>query len=77
MQPIETNDCGHLLDIIEEKEQTGSIIITTQFPIDTWHSKMPDPTVADAVCDRLTHAAIKFNLEGDSMRKNNTKSGSK
>jgi DNA replication protein DnaC len=77
MQPIETIDCGPLLDIIEEKEQTGSIIITTQFPIDTWHLKLPDPTVADAVCDRLTHGAIKFNLEGDSMRKNNTKSAPK
>jgi DNA replication protein DnaC len=77
MQPIETVDCGPLLDVIEEKEQTGSIIITTQFPIDKWHLKLPDPTVADAICDRLTHGAIKFNLEGDSMRKIKSKSASK
>jgi DNA replication protein DnaC len=77
MQPIETNDCGPLLDVIEEKEQTGSIIVTTQFPIDKWHLKLPDPTVADAICDRLTHSAIKFYLEGDSMRKNKTKSAAK
>lgn len=69
MNPIEVTDCAPLLDIIEEKEQTGSIIITTQFPIDKWHLKLPDPTTADAVCDRLTHAAIKFNLKGESMRK--------
>jgi DNA replication protein DnaC len=74
MQPIENIDCGPLLDVIEEKEQTGSIIITTQFPIDKWHLKLPDPTVADAICDRLTHGAIKLNLEGDSMRKNKIKS---
>jgi DNA replication protein DnaC len=77
MQPIETIDCGPLLDIIEEKEQTGSIIITTQFPIAKWHLKLPDPTVADAICDRLTQGALKFNLEGDSMRKDKEKSASK
>lgn len=74
MHPIEINDCGPLLDIIEDKDQTGSIIITTQFPIPKWHLKLPDPTVADAICDRLTQCAIKFNLEGDSMRKGKTKS---
>ena len=42
-------DCGPLLDVIEEKEQTGSIIITTQFPIEKWHLKLPDLTVADAI----------------------------
>ena len=77
MQPIESIDSGPLLDVIEEKEQAGSIIITTQFPVDKWHLKLPDPTVADAVCDRLTHGAIKFNLEGDSMRKNKSKSAAK
>jgi DNA replication protein DnaC len=74
MQPIETADCGPLLDVIEEKEQAGSIIITTQFPIDKWHLKLPDPTVADAICDRLTHTAIKLNLKGESMRKEKEKS---
>jgi DNA replication protein DnaC len=77
MQPIEINDCGTLLDIIEEKDQTGSIIITTQFPVDKWHLKLPDPTVADAICDRLTHTAIKLNPDGPSMRKEKEKSQSK
>ena len=57
---LQINDGGMLLDVIEEKEQTGSIIITTQFPIEKWHLKLPDPTVADAICDRLTHTAIRF-----------------
>jgi DNA replication protein DnaC len=77
MTPIEINDCGPLLDVIEEKEQAGSIIITTQFPVDKWHLKLPDPTVADAICDRLTHGSIKLNLKGDSMRKDKEKSASK
>jgi len=69
MQPIENVDCGSLLDIIVEKDQTGSIVITTQFPADKWHLKLPDPTVADAICDRLTHGSIKLNVKGESMRK--------
>jgi DNA replication protein DnaC len=77
MQPIENTDCGPLWDVIEEKEQTGSIIITTQFPIEKWHLKLPDPTVADAICDRLTHGAVKLHLEGESMRKNKLKSAPK
>jgi DNA replication protein DnaC len=77
MTPIEINDCGPLLDVIEEKEQAGSIIITTQFPVDKWHLKLPDPTVADAICDRLTHGSIKLNLKGDSMRKDKEKSAPK
>jgi DNA replication protein DnaC len=36
--------------------------------------KLPDPTIADALCDRITHGAIKFNLEGESMRKEKQKS---
>jgi DNA replication protein DnaC len=77
MHPIEAVDCGPLLDIIEEKEQTGSIVVTTQYPIDKWHLKLPDPTVADALCDRITHGAIKFHLEGESMRKETRKSAAK
>lgn len=75
MHPIQQPDLGDLMDIIEEKEQTGSIIVTTQFPVDKWHLKLPDPTVADAICDRLVHGAITINLKGEeSMRKKRPKS---
>jgi DNA replication protein DnaC len=77
MQPIEATDLGALMDIVEQKEQTGSLIITTQYPIEKWHLKMPDPTVADAICDRLVHAAFKLHLNGNSMRKEKAKSHSK
>ena len=69
MHPIEQTDLGDLMEIIEQKDQTGVLIITTQFPIDKWHLKLPDPTVADAICDRLVHRSIKLKLKGDSMRK--------
>ena len=74
MQDITTQDLAALLEIIEEKQQTGSIIITTQYPIPKWHQRFPDPTMADAICDRLVNKAYKFHLEGESRRKNDTKS---
>jgi DNA replication protein DnaC len=75
MQEVSTQDLSPLMDIIEAKQQTGSIIITTQYPIVKWHHRMPDPTMADAICDRLTSTAYKFNLKGEqSMRGKNQKS---
>jgi DNA replication protein DnaC len=75
MQEVSVQDLAPLMDIIEEKQQTGSIIFTTQYPIAKWHHRMPDPTMADAICDRLTSKAYKFNLKGDqSMRIKNQKS---
>jgi DNA replication protein DnaC len=75
MQEVSTQNLAPLMDIIEEKQQTGSIIITTQYPIAKWHHRMPDPTMADAICDRLTSTAYKFNMKGDqSMRGKNQKS---
>jgi DNA replication protein DnaC len=49
------------------------LIISTQYPLQLWHKKLPDPTVADALCDRLIHKAYKFELGGESMRKSNKK----
>lgn len=79
MHEVSEQDISSLMDIIEEKQQTGSIIITTQYPITKWHHRMPDPTIADAICDRLVANAYKFNLKGDggSMRNKNNKSQAK
>jgi DNA replication protein DnaC len=75
MQEVTVQDLAPLMDIIEEKQQTGSIIVTTQYPIAKWHHRMPDPTMADAICDRLTSKAYKFNMKGDqSMRVKTQKS---
>ena len=49
MQQVSTQDLSALMDIIEEKQQTGSIIVTTQYPSAKWHHRMPDPTIADAI----------------------------
>jgi DNA replication protein DnaC len=75
MSPIDVNEISHLLEIVEQRQQSGALIITTQLPIDTWHHQLKDPTLSDAICDRLVHQAYKFNLKGDSMRKKTKKSG--
>ena len=59
-----------LLEIVEDRYQAGATIITSQCPIGDWHPNIGDPTLADAICDRLFHNAYKIELRGDSMRKN-------
>ena len=49
-----------------------STLITSQLPVDAWHRHLDDPTLADAILDRLVHNAYKIELKGDSMRKKKT-----
>jgi DNA replication protein DnaC len=60
-----------LLEVIEDRYQAGSTVIASQCPISEWHVNIGDPTLADAVCDRLLHNAYKVTLKGESMRKKN------
>ena len=64
------NDLAHiLLELLDMQLAMGSVIITSQYPHETWHELFSDPTVADAILDRLIHGAYSFELEGESMRK--------
>jgi len=58
-----------LLEILEDRHDTRSTIVTSQLPLDQWHHIIGDPTLADAILDRLVHNAYKINLKGESMRK--------
>jgi DNA replication protein DnaC len=61
---------GHdLLDVIEERHGRGSLIIASQLPFQDWHETLPDPTVADAIMDRIIHNSHRILLTGPSMRK--------
>jgi len=71
MQPITRDQLCELMELIEERDQLGPIIITTQYPPNKWHSLFDDPTIADAICDRLIPIAIKLNLKGKSLRGKN------
>jgi len=58
-----------LMEIVEDRYQAGSIMITSQLPIDAWHDVIDEPTFADAILDRLIHNAHRMPLDGQSMRK--------
>jgi DNA replication protein DnaC len=57
------------LEILEDRHQLHSTVIASQIPAGHWHELMDNPTVADAILDRLIHNAYKINLKGESMRK--------
>ncbi len=57
-----------LLEIVEDRYQLGATVIASQCPISDWHPNLGDPTLADAICDRLLHNAYRIELRGDSMR---------
>ena len=59
-----------LMEIVEDRYEAGSIVITSQLPVDTWHDVIGEPTFADAIMDRLVHNAYRLKLDGQSMRKN-------
>ena len=58
-----------LLEILEDRHGTRSTLVTSQLPVDKWYDIIGDPTLADAIMDRLIHNAYKINLKGESMRK--------
>lgn len=58
-----------LLELLEDRYQRCSTLITSQFPVEHWHDRIGDPTLADAILDRLVHNAYRLTLTGDSLRK--------
>lgn len=58
-----------LLELLDDRHQARSTIATSQLPVPSWHETMADPTLADALLDRLVHNAYRIELRGDSMRK--------
>jgi DNA replication protein DnaC len=62
-----------LLEVMEDRDGNRSTIMTSQLPVEAWHDHLGDPTVADAICDRLLHRAHRIVLQGPSRRKEVTK----
>ena len=58
-----------LLEILEDRVGRKSSIIVSQIPVDKWHQVIGDPTLADAICDRIVHSAHRIELKGESVRK--------
>ena len=58
-----------LLELLEDRHGRRATLVTSQLPLEHWHEALGDPTLADAILDRLVHNAYKITLKGDSMRK--------
>lgn len=58
-----------LMEIVEDRHGRGSILITSQLPVPTWHDVIGEPTLGDAILDRIVHNAYRLELDGPSMRK--------
>jgi DNA replication protein DnaC len=66
---IDESQYRQFLEILDDRHGAGSTLITSQFPVNLWHETIDDPTVADAILDRLIHNSHRIELKGESMRK--------
>lgn len=69
LAPLELSERRDLLELLDDRYDKRSCVICTQLPIERWHDVIGDPTLADAILDRLVHNAYRLGLEGESMRK--------
>lgn len=69
VSPLTDEQRRDLLEIVDERHNSKSTIITSQLPVKLWHEAIGDKTLADAILDRLVHNAYRFELKGESMRK--------
>jgi DNA replication protein DnaC len=69
LTPMKDAERRDLLEVIEDRYDRCSTVITSQLPTKTWHEALGDPTIADAICDRLVHNAHMLSLRGPSMRR--------
>ncbi|MBC6456155.1 MAG: ATP-binding protein [Hormoscilla sp. SP5CHS1] len=66
---LSPNDARELLDFLDERYRRAACLLATQFPVNQWHAQIQDPTLADAILDRLVHDSLRLTLKGESMRK--------
>lgn len=69
LKKLDNKQCTMMLDIIDDRHGKSSTIITSQLPVKTWYDCFCEPTIADAILDRLTNGSYRIDLQGESMRK--------
>lgn len=69
--PLAADGRRDLLEILDDRYQRRSTLVTSQLPVDQWHATIGDATLADAILDRLIHTSYRIALKGDSLRKRN------
>jgi DNA replication protein DnaC len=67
--PLDDHGRRDVLEILEDRHDVRSTLVTSQLPLANWHETIGHPTLADAILDRLVHNAYKIPLIGESMRK--------
>jgi DNA replication protein DnaC len=73
LQPFDPQSRIALLDIIEDRHQKRSTVVTSQIPVKEWYDIIGEKTIADAVLDRIVHHSIRVELFGESLRRRNSK----
>lgn len=74
LTPLTDRGRQDLLEIFDDRVGTGAVLITSQLPTSDWHDYIGEPTIADAVLDRIVHSAHRIKLRGESMRKKQAES---
>lgn len=69
LAPLTDGDRHELLEILEDRHEVRSTMVTSQLPVDAWYEAIDHPTLADAILDRLIHNAYQLALKGESMRR--------
>ncbi len=69
LQPLDSQNRIALLEIIEDRNNKGSVIVTSQVPVQAWYETIGEKTIADAILDRLIHGSNRIDLKGESMRR--------
>jgi DNA replication protein DnaC len=69
LTPLSDENRRDLLEIVEDRHDRRATLVTSQLPVEHWHEALGDPTLADAILDRLVHNAYKIALQGESLRK--------
>lgn len=69
LAPLDDERRRDLLEILDERYQTRSTVVASQLPVSHWHDALGNPTLADAILDRLVHHAHPLALTGESLRK--------
>lgn len=70
LAPLNAQERRDLLEILDDRSGRRATIVASQLPVDQWHKVIGEPTIADAVMDRLVHGSHRIALDGESMRKN-------
>ncbi|MEI6150037.1 MAG: IS21-like element helper ATPase IstB [bacterium] len=74
LEKLQEHQYRDFLELLDDRQGTGATLLTSQFPIKIWHDTIGNPTVADAILDRLIHNAHHLELKGESMRSRQNKS---